>query len=190
MLKKIEIEKLNKAEYNPRIELNETMPEYKALKRGIEQFGMVEPIVWNQRTGNVVGGHQRLTVLQDIGEKEALCYIVDLPLSEEKVLNIALNKIKGEWDYDKLEKVLSDIEDKELTGFTPDELSIILAENEEGIDEEFDFSDWEEEENINLSYVIDLRFANSEKARKWAESHGYNGAVKPNTYTTVIRIEE
>lgn len=191
MLKNIPISKLNKAEYNPRIELNESMPEYKALKRNIEKFGLVEPIVWNKRTGNVVGGHQRLTVLEDLGKTEALCHVVDLPLSDEKVLNLALNKIKGEWDYDKLESVLSEIGDKEYTGFTADELSILLAENEDGIDESFDFSGWDsEEENYTGSYVVDLKFPSNGKAKEWAEEHGYKGAVKEGTYTTVIRVEE
>lgn len=191
MLKTVNIEKLNRAAYNPRIELDESMKEYWALRKSIETFGNVEPIVWNEKTGNVVGGHQRLKVLEDIGAKEVDCYVVSLSEEEEKILNLALNKIKGEWDYEKLEDLLSEIDDKELTGFSADELSVILAENEEGIDEDFDFSDFQPENtNTYESWIIDLIFESNEKAKSWVEAHGFDKKIFPHTQTTVIRIEE
>lgn len=191
MIEKISIEKLNKATYNPRVELNSSMPDYWKLRNSIEKFGNVEPIVWNKRTGNVVGGHQRLKVLTDIGETEVDCHVVDLDEDEEKILNLALNKIKGEWDYEKLEDILKEIDDKEITGFTPDELSIILSENEDGISEDFDFGDWfEDEANIYTSFVVVLKFDSNESAKEWADSHGFEGKVKVSSTTTVIRIEE
>lgn len=191
MLKTVNIEKLNRAAYNPRVELDESMKEYWALRKSIETFGNVEPIVWNEKTGNVVGGHQRLKVLEDIGAKEVDCYVVSLSEDEEKVLNLALNKIKGEWDYEKLEDLLSEIDDKELTGFSADELSVILAENEEGIDEDFDFSDFQPENtNTYESWIIDLIFDSNEKAKAWVEARQFDKTILPNTQTTVIRIEE
>jgi len=57
----------------------------------------VEPVIWNQKTGNVVGGHQRLKVLLDLGQTEIDCVVVDLDPQREKALNLALNKIQGEW---------------------------------------------------------------------------------------------
>jgi len=60
----IDIDKLNPAKYNPRVDLKPGDPEYEKLKRSIKEFGYVEPIVWNKRTGNVVGGHQRLKILE------------------------------------------------------------------------------------------------------------------------------
>ena len=59
MVQEIKVTQLNAAPYNPRIDLEPGMPEWEKLKRSIEEFGNVEPIVWNKRTGNVVGGHQR-----------------------------------------------------------------------------------------------------------------------------------
>ena len=56
----------------------------------------VEPVIWNRQTGNVVGGHQRLKVLIDLGQQEIDCVVVDLDLQREKALNIALNKIQGD----------------------------------------------------------------------------------------------
>jgi hypothetical protein len=72
------------------------------LTAGISRFGCVEPIVWNRRTGRVVGGHRRLKVLQAQGVEETEVVAVDLPETEEKALNIALNNrhITGEWTPD------------------------------------------------------------------------------------------
>ena len=57
------ISKLNPAEYNPRKNLQPGDAEYEKLKRSMEQFGYVEPVVWNKTTGRVIGGHQRLRFL-------------------------------------------------------------------------------------------------------------------------------
>lgn len=57
------IEQLNAAVYNPRICLQPGDPEYEKLRRSLDEFGYVDPIVWNEQTGNMVGGHQRYKVL-------------------------------------------------------------------------------------------------------------------------------
>ena len=81
----------------------------------------MEPVIWNRQTGNVVGGHQRLKVLLDMGQTEIDCVVVDLDLPHEKALNIALNKIQGDWDEDKLVAIMADFDaeafDVSLTGF-------------------------------------------------------------------------
>ena len=64
------------ADYNPRKDLKPGDAEYEKLKRSIEQFGYVEPVIWNQTTGHVVGGHQRLKVLMDMGMTEVDCVVV------------------------------------------------------------------------------------------------------------------
>lgn len=64
-IREVPVEKLNPAAYNPRKDLKPGDPEYEKLKRSLDTFGCVEPIVWNERTGNVVGGHQRLKVLKN-----------------------------------------------------------------------------------------------------------------------------
>ncbi|MBP2032683.1 hypothetical protein J2Z42_001357 [Clostridium algifaecis] len=66
---------------------------YKKLKRSIETFGYVEPVIWNKKTGNIVGGHQRFKVLKQEGAKEIECVVVDISSDEEKALNVALNKV-------------------------------------------------------------------------------------------------
>lgn len=84
-------------------------PEYEKLKNSIKEFGYVEPIVWNKRTGNVVGGHQRLKILKNEGQKKVKVSVVDLSDSQEKTLNIALNKISGDWDEEKLNQIFKDL---------------------------------------------------------------------------------
>lgn len=112
---------LKAAEYNPRKDLKPGDAEYEKLKRSIQEFGYVEPVIWNKRTGVVVGGHQRLKVMKDLGYTEVDCVVVDLDEAKEKALNIALNKISGEWDNDLLASLLKDLDgsgyDITLTGF-------------------------------------------------------------------------
>ena len=131
-IKRIPVGHLNPAAYNPRRNLRPGDPAYEKLERSMQQFGCVEPIVWNQRTGNVVGGHQRLKVLIAAGETELDVSVVDLPLEEEKALNVALNKISGEWDERALSKLLQELSetsvDEILTGFDPGELDRLLAD--------------------------------------------------------------
>jgi len=99
---KIEIKKLkdlNPAPYNPR---QSTEREEKNLKASLEKFGVVEPIIFNNRTGFIVGGHFRVRELKKLGYKEIECVIVDLSLEDERELNIRLNANTGQWDEEEL----------------------------------------------------------------------------------------
>ena len=121
LMEKKKITDLLPADYNPRKDLKPGDPEYEKLKRSIETFGLVQPVIWNKSTGKVVGGHQRLKVLIDMGFTETDCVVVELDEENEKALNIALNKISGDWDKDKLALVLSELHESDfgisLTGF-------------------------------------------------------------------------
>src|SRR4051812_42272902 len=99
-IKKININLLKATVYNPRKNLKKSDPQYIALKKSIEEFDYIDPIIWNELTGNVVGGHQRLKVLKDLKYKEVEVSVVNLTLDKEKLLNIAMNKISGEFDQD------------------------------------------------------------------------------------------
>ena len=120
-LERLPIERLSPAAYNPRKDLRPGDPEYDRLKRSIERWDSVEPLVWNERTGNLVGGHQRLKILAARGDTDVDVSVVDLDPQEEKALNVALNKISGEWDLPKLTELLSSLSgagfDATLTGF-------------------------------------------------------------------------
>ncbi len=196
-LRRIELEKLKEAAYNPRVALKPGDAEFEKLKRSIETFGDVEPIVWNERTGNIVGGHQKLAVLKFMGKTDTLVSVVDLDDKEEKQLNIALNKIKGEWDHTKLEEILSRFEADTalLSGFDAQELTLMLAKNDD-VEDDFDFSSFESdgaddeyEAAPGTSYIVSLVFKNNFYAQEWAKARGYKKAVKEGKKTTVIRME-
>lgn len=72
------ISDMERATYNPRIDLIPGDMEYENLRRSIKTYGMIIPVVWNERTNRVVGGHQRLTVLENEGETEVDVSVVDL----------------------------------------------------------------------------------------------------------------
>ncbi len=132
-IRKIPVKELNPAKYNPRKNLKPGDPEYEKLKRSITEFGYVEPIIWNKRTGNIVGGHQRYKVLLELGYKEVDCVVLDIDEQKEKALNVALNKITGEFDMPLLTDLLKDINDSgfdvSLTGFDADEIDILFRDS-------------------------------------------------------------
>ena len=142
IFEKRHIAELKAAEYNPRKDLKPGDPEFEKLKRSLEQFGYVEPVIWNRKTGNVVGGHQRLKVLQTLGHTEIDCVVVEMDSEKEKALNIALNKISGDWDKDKLALLITDLQasdfDVSLTGFEPAEIDDLFKDSTETKDDNFD----------------------------------------------------
>ncbi|ETI82630.1 MAG: hypothetical protein Q618_VCMC00001G0211 [Varibaculum cambriense DORA_20] len=146
LMKTMPIAELKPADYNPRKDLQPSDPEYEKLKRSLTEFGYVEPVIWNQTTGHVVGGHQRLKILEDLGETNVDCVVVELDETREKALNVALNKISGEWDEDKLALLIADLDasdfDTELTGFDDAEIAQLIGSLDEGEveDDEFDLT--------------------------------------------------
>ena len=142
-IEKKNVKELLPADYNPRKDLKPGDPEYEKLKRSIEQFGYVEPVIWNEQTGRVVGGHQRLKVLTDMGITEVDVVVVSLSEDKEKALNIALNKISGAWDNEKLALVIADLQgtdfDVSLTGFDPEELDDLFRDDVKNGVKEDDF---------------------------------------------------
>ncbi|MRJ47090.1 site-specific DNA-methyltransferase [Fundicoccus ignavus] len=143
-IKKKKITDLIPADYNPRKDLQPGDPEYEKLKRSVETFGYVEPIIWNEQTGRIVGGHQRLKVMEHLGFKEIECVAINIDEDQEKALNVALNKISGSWNEDKLMSLITDLEgsdfDVSLTGFDVAELDeLFKATLTEGVeDDDFD----------------------------------------------------
>jgi hypothetical protein len=124
-------EDLHPAPYNPRVELQPGDKDYEALKASLEQWGLVEPLVRNTTTGNVVGGHQRLRVLTDLGYTTVPVVDVALDDEQERLLNVALNKVQGDWDYPRLADVLQGLDtgavDLGLSGFSTSELEDLFT---------------------------------------------------------------
>lgn len=95
--------------FNPRIVLEKGSREYEAIADSIREYGLVEPLVVNRHNMRCLGGHQRLSVLKDMGMEAVPCVMVDeADPAREKALCVGLNKIKGEWDMEKLESLLRD----------------------------------------------------------------------------------
>lgn len=120
----VKISALKPAEYNPRVIDSEVL---ERLKKGIQQYGLVEPLVINA-DGTLIGGHQRLKASQALGMTEVPCVRLDLDKKHEKALNVALNKLSGDWDFGKLSGILAELaEDSEFdldfTGFGALELT-------------------------------------------------------------------
>jgi len=128
----LEITKINPAKYNPRKDLQPEDAEYQKLRKSITEFDMVEPLVWNKRTGNLVGGHQRLKILKEMGIEKVEVSVVDLSEVKEKALNLALNKISGEWDFPRLKDLLEELDvgafDIEITGFDLKEIEDLMTQ--------------------------------------------------------------
>lgn len=122
-------------------------------------------MIVNERTGIVVGGHQRLKVLKDLGYTEIEVSVVDLTDEQEKALNVALNKISGEWDFPLLKDLLEELDtgdfDVELTGFDLNEIEDLMTqfhveEEVEVQEDDFDSSEMENEDYIPFTKRGDI----------------------------------
>jgi hypothetical protein len=127
-VRRLSIESLQPAPYNPRQVLRPDEPAYRKLRASLREFGLVEPLIWNELTGHVVGGHARLRILKEMGAQEVPVAVVRLSLEREKALNMVLNnrEAQGRFDAGKLTQLLEELQDlPELgfTGFDPDDLA-------------------------------------------------------------------
>jgi DNA modification methylase len=155
IIQKIRVSEINPAKYNPRKDLKPGDPEYEKLKRSMTEFGYVEPIIWNEETGNIVGGHQRYKILLEEGHTEVECVVVKLPADKEKALNVALNKVTGDWEVKALADLLHDLNEQDfdltLTGFDAAEIEDLFSQvhDKDVIDDDFDVDAVLEEEPIS-----------------------------------------
>jgi DNA modification methylase len=154
-IRKVPVSKINPAKYNPRKDLKPGDPAYEKLKRSMTEFGYVEPIIWNEETGNIVGGHQRYKILLEAGHTEVECVVVKLSSEREKALNVALNKVTGDWEFEALADLIKDLEtqdfDVTLTGFDAAEIDDLFSRvhDKDVNDDDFDVEAALEEEPIS-----------------------------------------
>src|SRR5690349_2892122 len=121
------------APYNPRRVLSPTSAAYRKLKASLTEFGLVEPLVWNELTGHVVGGHARSGILRELGVAEVPVSVVRLSDAREKALNVVLNnqEAQSRFDPSRLTELLVELEELpelELTGFDSSTLSTLQLE--------------------------------------------------------------
>lgn len=144
-IQKLPISMLKPAKYNPRKDLKPGDPAYEKIKRSMNDFGYVDPIIWNEVTGNIVGGHQRYKVLKAEGVTEVTCVVVHIENpDDEKALNVVLNKATGDWEPVALADLLSELKtngyDLDSTGFDAAEVDDLFSQvhNKEVKDDDFD----------------------------------------------------
>lgn len=109
---KIEVAKIKPAPYNPRADLQPGDEDYERIRKSLIDHTLMQPLVFNKRTGHAVGGNQRLKVLQNEGIKQVTCAIIDVNLQREKEINLALNKINNMWDQPKLRDLFLEMQQK------------------------------------------------------------------------------
>lgn len=172
---------MNRAAYNPRVDLQPEDEEYQAIERSLKRHGLVQPIVWNRRTNTVVSGHQRLTVLEAQGETEVTVSVVDLDDIQEKELNVALNKITGEWDDDKLSVILNELGEEAIdTGFTLPEIDVLRDELKSYFDDVTAPDEEEPTEEPEESFLLSLTFdvADEKPLKAYIKEHSEDAVVR------------
>lgn len=132
-IQKMKVSDIKIGDWNPRETLKPGDPVFEELRLSLREFGMVQLLVWDKQSGMLVGGHQRLSVLIDEGVEEVDVCVVDYPPHKMKALGIALNKIQGCWNEEKLAALLQDLDqipdfDVSLTGFEKPEIGALFDE--------------------------------------------------------------
>ena len=154
------IESLKPAPYNPRKRLQATDPAYRKLEASLREFGLVEPLIWNELTGHVVGGHARLRILKSMKVKEVSVSVVHLSDAREKALNVVLNnqEAQGRYDTGKLADLLGELQELpefDLTGFEMGSLRNLRLEPEA--------TDEEEKTTGNVTVTLEMDAATYEE---------------------------
>lgn len=196
--KRMLLRDIRPAAYNPRKRLEPGEKEYESLKGSIERWGLVDPLVVNARTGNLISGHQRYYILTNLGETETEAVAVDLDERQEKLLNVAMNKVEGQWDYGKLETLLSEFETDEIlfTGFSEGEIATLFGEEADDVVEEYEDADTGDEENEDESgsdedgeFSIYLSFPDREAAMDWLAEHELEKEFPKGSRNMVVHME-
>lgn len=173
---------IKNAAYNPR---QITKDAEKALRKGLKEHGLVAPITWNRRTGNVVGGHQRLKqldALEKCDDYDLTVAVIDVDEREEAALNVQLNNqsMMGEWDLDKLADMAEEFDlDFDSMGFTASDVDILF----DGDDRFSDMFDSRESEGVKA----DIQSIRAEREKANANERDKN---QVNWYTTIVFEDE
>ena len=155
---KVDINELISPEYNPR---QITDDEMEKLKNSINEFGYVAPLIVNKHNNHIVGGNQRYEALKSLGYTDVDVIFVDEPdLNREKALNVALNKISGDWDTLKLKEILIELNENDfnldLTGFEEIELTDLNIELDNNKENKTEITEdnYEPEDDIEVTVSL------------------------------------
>ena len=167
-IEKILINKLKPATYNPR---QITKKQYNDLKESIDRFGLVDPIIVNEKTMTIIGGHQRYKIWKENAEQSNVdditipCVMLNLNTEQERELNIRLNKSGGEWDMDILANEF-DIQELKDWGFKDLEFGFNIDKIEE------------EQEEIATITIKEDDLVKAQKLHDDLKKKGYNVKIK------------
>ncbi|MCD8206450.1 MAG: ParB N-terminal domain-containing protein [Bacteroidales bacterium] len=197
----VKIADIHPAAYNPRKTLQPGDKEWESLKDSLDRFGVAEPLIVNRRTGNLVSGHQRLNVLKTSGAEEVEVVLVDLDPDQEKLCNVALNKIDGDWDYMKLQALFEEIPDDDIkyTGFSAEEVKNLFAmdadlsdlNGDSGGEENGRDGAAEETQGAEGSktFTVFLSFPTRELADSWLKARGISEDYPEAVRNFTVRME-
>lgn len=123
------LSELSPAPYNPRKISSDALGR---LTKSLSELGNLQPITWNAKTGNIVGGHQRLKCYQALQKEEVEVWAVWLDEKQEKAANLALNKLSGEFELPQLKDILEELDtgeiDLDITGFGMEEIAELMEQ--------------------------------------------------------------
>lgn len=204
--KRMRLKDIIPAAYNPRQNLKKGDYQYDRLHDSVERFGFVVPLVVNLRNNTLISGHQRYKVLAEMGVDEVEVIAVDLDEEKEKMLNIAMNRIESDWDYEKLNELFKEYSDEELfaTGFTSQEIQSILDQSDADydfqeepdddhyMDRPYDANDIRQDDEIvekaDEPCTVYLSFGSKESAELWLKEQGIAKAFE-RSQTIIVRME-
>jgi len=184
----VKISELISPEYNPR---HITPDALESLKRSLDEFGYVAPVIVNRFNNHILAGNQRITALKELGYDEVEVVYTNIEdLNREKALNIRLNNLSGDWDIGKLDTIFQDLEltgfDLTLTGFQTDNLQPFAAvepETSTGIPESETITS---DLNTGLKTESDNNNNTSEQVTKEPEKDTYAGGLTNDDVTVKI----
>lgn len=198
----MDLKDINPAKYNPRVQLKPGDQEWDALKNSLDRFGVATPLVVNETTGNLVSGHQRLAVLKQSGETRVEVVLIQMDEDKEKLLNVALNKIEGEWDEEKLKELFNEVDDEDIkfTGFTEEDIEALYDGEEPDYDEDEEPEEQEEKDSSSKEekeekdpdlreFSVFLSFSTKEAAEAWLEERGVETEYQGTSRNITIKME-
>ena len=198
----MDLKDINPAKYNPRVQLKPGDQEWDALKNSLDRFGVATPLVVNETTGNLVSGHQRLAVLKQSGETRVEVVLIQMDEDKEKLLNVALNKIEGEWDEEKLKELFDEVGDEDIkfTGFTEEDIEALYDGEEPDYDEDEESEEREEKDSSSKEekeekdpdlreFSVFLSFSTKEAAEAWLEERGVETEYQGTSRNITIKME-
>lgn len=173
--------KIKNAPYNPRIIDEEAR---KRLKKGLKRFGLVETLVWNKRTGNLVSGHQRLSIMDELEKTkdyDLVVSVVDIDEKSEMELNVQLNNtsMQGDYDIDLLTEMISQGADANLLGFSEADMDIMFGDSD--LVEMFEDTNEAKEAKETLRDIKKNRAEYAEQAKKDNDASYYFVVICENS---------